>query len=213
MHEYLRPVFAESGELDGADVVGDEADRVRQERYRPVHSVAQALIEHVDREYDVHVDAPVALPSGHAHSLGHDVSRIVRIASGRPGEVTVWVVFGTEPGVLSVFAGFFSQFDLWFCGCEVCDEPWEEIAGSLEEVVLGLAGGGVAESLGPGRSGRARWALTRWRRDWSGTVPSLGVRRRERHRWEDQLAQLPDGRWSGWTVRADADGHAVRADP
>jgi len=113
----------------------------------------------------------------------------------------VWLVFGAAPGVISVFAGLFSQFDMWFCGCDLCDETWQEVADALEEVFLQLARGGVAEGLKPGRSGQARWSLTSSSRDWSGVMPLKGVRRRERRLWAERLTELSEGRWSGWTPR------------
>lgn len=180
------------------------------ERFRPVGAVAQALIEHVDREYDVVIDAPVVLPPPCARWIGHDVSRIVRISSGRPGEVTVWLVFGSVPGAVSVFAGLFSQFDRCFCGCDMCDETWQEVADALEDVFLQLARDGVAESLEPGRSGRARWSLTRSSGDWSGVMPLKGVRRRQQRLWGEQLSQLADGRWSGWTPRLQIPDHGTQ---
>ena len=209
MNEYARPVFA--GVSDGvrSQDIGDKPCGDSGERFRPVGAVAQALIAYVDREYDVAIDAPVALPPTHARWLGHDVSRIVRISSGRPSEVTVWLVFGSAPGVVSVFAGLFSDFDMWFCGCDSCDETWQEVADALEEVLLQLARGGVAESLKPGRPGQARWSLTSSSRDWSGVVPLEGVRRRQLNQWAEELAQLPGGRWSGWTARAAARDHGA----
>lgn len=111
------------------------------------------------------------------------------------------------PGVISVFAGIFSQFDMWFCGCDACDETWQEVADSLEDVLLRLARGGVSESLGRGRSGRAQWSLGRPGGVWSGTMPLRGVPRRQRHEWAGQLEQLPEGRWSGWARRLDAPDH------
>jgi hypothetical protein len=210
VREYVRPVILDDDH--DADAGADRAGSTdtapswnRQERYRHVDTVAQALIEHVAREYEVVVDAPVALPALHARWLGHDVSRIVRISPMRPGEVTVHVVFGPDPGVISVFAGLVSQFDLWFCGCDACDEPWQDVADATEQVVLGLARGGVAERLVPGRLGRpriARFALTKPRATWSGTVPTRGASRRELRRWQGELAGLTDGRWSGWTRRS-----------
>lgn len=207
MNEYARPVFANVSEGARSYNVGDQPTWDSGERFRPVGAVAQALIEYVDREYDVVIDAPVALPPTHAPWLGHDVSRIVRISSVRPSEVTVWLVFGSAPGVLSVLAGFFSDFDMWFCGCDLCDETWQEVADALEQVVLQLARGGVAESLKPGRPGQARWSLTNSSRDWSGVIPLKGVRRRQLDQWAEELAQLHGGRWSGWTPRVADSGH------
>jgi len=201
VNEYARPVFAGVREGERSHNMGDQPTWDSGERFRPVGAVAQALIEYVDREYDVVVDAPVALPPTHARGLGHDVSRIVRISSRRSGEVTVWLVFGAAPGVISVFAGLFSQFDMWFCGCDLCDETWQEVADALEEVFLPLARSGVAESVKPGRSGQARWSLTSSSRDWSGVMPLKGVRRRERRLWAERLTELSEGRWSGWTPR------------
>ena len=207
MNEYARPVFSGVSGVVRSHDMGDQPTWDSGARFRPVGAVAQALIEHVDREYDVVIDAPVALPPTHARGLGHDVSRIVRISSGRSGEVTVWLAFGAAPGVISVFAGLFSQFDMWFCGCDMCDETWQGVADALEEVFLLLARGGVAESLEPGRSGRARWSLTSSSMDWSGVMPLKGVRRRQQRHWGEQLSQLADGRWSGWTPRQQSRDH------
>jgi hypothetical protein len=207
VNEYVRPVFVGVSDVARSHDMSDQPAWDSGQRFRPVGAVAQALIEYVDREYDVVIDAPVALPPTRARRLGHDVSRIVRISSGRSGEVTVWLVFGSAPGVISVLAGLFSDFEMWFCGCDSCDETWQEVADALEEVFLQLARGGVTEGLEPGRSGRARWSLTSSSGDWSGLMPLKRVRKRQLHRWAEQLAQLPGGRWSGWTPRVTACDH------
>ncbi|NII49781.1 DUF6226 family protein [Frigoribacterium endophyticum] len=111
MTDYVRPAFAEtvfSPRASDPDL-GDDPSYADPESYRPVATVAQALVEHVAREYDVVVDAPLEVPSVHARWLPEPVSRIVRISPVHPGEVTVWIVIGTEPGVVGVAAGTVSS--------------------------------------------------------------------------------------------------------
>ena len=208
MTDYVRPTFAETASSPRASDpdLGVDPSYADPESYRPVAAVAQALVEYVAREYDVVVDAPLEVPAAHARWLPEPLSRIVRISPRHPGEVTVWIMVGTEPGVVGVAAGTVSSFAFPFCSCDRCDEPWQHVADGLEEVVLALARDGVRETVEAGRRGQVEWSLSRSRHAWSGRTPTRGVRRAELRRWADALAGLPDGRWAGWTPRRHDDG-------
>jgi hypothetical protein len=219
MHEYVRPAITEQTFWDddgrviayGSRPVVDAEDgrhqRVNvytnQDRYLPIFTVADALIEHIRAEYDVSIDEPDSF-SEPARSgtrvVGDDCSRIVRIEPAGSDQAPLTITFGLAPGDLDVAAGFFSHFDMWFCGCDYCDDRWQDVADHLEEVVLRVVRDGLTEVIDRRRRGRARFWLDRRRlREWSGSMPKTWSRSSDPAHWSNILASLPQGRWAAYT--------------
>ena len=218
MNEYVPPVIIQRTYLDedghmidyghhlavaANDEWSDEGVNVftNQDRYLPIFTVADALLEHIRVNYDVAIEKIDSFP-GHLPLGGGLYSRIVRITPAQPDQAPLTIGFGEEPGAVTLIAGFYSEFDMWFCGCDSCDDRWEDVAESLEHVVLHVVREGLAEVIDKRRHGRARYWLNRRRpQEWSGSVPKTLMRRLDLIEQARVLESLPQGRWSGYTGR------------
>ncbi|MGN6272719.1 MAG: DUF6226 family protein [Protaetiibacter sp.] len=113
------------------------------ERFRPLQTIADALIAHLGETFDVTVDDD---PAHAAELLQHrdDVARAVRVTptSGAP----LTFVFTTFPSVF-VHAGELVDLLFPFCGCDACDESVANLADELEWQVLAVSAGGLHESI------------------------------------------------------------------
>lgn len=176
-----------------------------QERYAPIFLVADALIAHLAAKYDVVVDDDVR------YSSAFDVmdswptaefERVVRVLPGAEDQAPLHIGFLNAPGSLRILAGTFSEFDMWFCGCDACDEPWTEVADSLEHVVLSVSGRGLTERLDRRRRGHARyWLDPTRRREWTGSRAKRGMRADVLAIADTSARQLEGGHWRPWTIR------------
>lgn len=118
------------------------------ERFAPLHTVAEALILHLQDTYDVHVVEAAETAADLLHPAG-DVVRAVRIRPNDPACAALTIVFTAYPGI-RMHAGLLHDFHYPVCGCDACDESWEGQAGQLEEQVLAVVGGHYRESIGLG---------------------------------------------------------------
>lgn len=219
---YSRPVVAEREYVDdlGRTVVygrrraetpelGPHEDGTNvfshQERYEPIFIVAEALVAHLSAKYDLVVDDDLRHSSGFDVIAGRPPSTFVRVVSLRPiasTEAPLLIGFHDQPGVLCVLAGRYSQFDMSFCGCDACDEPWEDVADSLEEVILAVAERGTTERLDRRPRGHARYWLDPSRpRTWAGSIPMSMMRPAVLDAVRSTSLQLDHGRWLPWTRR------------
>lgn len=116
------------------------------DRFAPLQTIADALIEHLAATYEVTVDDDRGVAADLTRSRD-DVVRAVRVTS--PGGAPLTFVFTAFPSVI-VHAG--ELLDLLFpvCGCDACDESWETVADELEWQVLAVAAGGLRESIRDG---------------------------------------------------------------
>jgi hypothetical protein len=177
------------------------------ERFAGLHTVAHALIAHVERVYDVDVSyhgAPDA-----AATLLHPragVLELVRVVPRDPEAAPLLFVFTGYPGVI-VEAGVLHAFPYPICGCEACDETVERQAIELEQLVLSVAAGGYAEHYPVGRRRELRYGLVTL--DASGTETGshrggggepTGLSAEQLERGEAALAALPHG-WRPWPHR------------
>jgi len=108
----------------------------RTERFAPLHAVADALVAHLAATHDV---TATAGPDPSLADPHPDAVRTVRLAP-RDGSGRVLALEWTSfPGV-SLHSG--QPLPLAFppCGCDACDDRWEEVADQLEEAVLLAAG-------------------------------------------------------------------------
>ncbi|TQK20542.1 hypothetical protein FBY40_3079 [Microbacterium sp. SLBN-154] len=176
-----------------------------QERYAPIFLVADGLIAHLAAKYDAVVDDDVRF------SMVFDIlndwpiaefERVVRILPTAADQAPLHIGFLSVPGSVRVLAGSFSEFDMWFCGCDACDEPWEEIADSLEHVVLAVSGHGLTERMDKRRRGYARyWLDPTRRREWSGALPKRGMRADALATATASTLRAHRGTWRPWTVQ------------
>lgn len=176
-----------------------------QERYEPIFTVAEALIAHLAAAYDVVVDDNVRQSSGFDIITGRPESAFARVVSIRPiasTEAPLLLGFHDQPGSIRVLAGCYSEFDMSFCGCDACDEPWEDVADSLEEVVLSVAESGTTERLDRRRQGSARyWLDPSRRRMWAGSIPKRVMRPEVLAAVSSSSHKLDHGWWMPWTPR------------
>jgi hypothetical protein len=106
------------------------------ERFRPLHAVADALAAHLAATHEVTAveGADPSLAEPHP-----DAVRSIRLAP-RGGNGRVLTLECTSfPGVL-LHAGR-RMPEAWPpCGCDACDDRWEDLADGLEDAVLTAAG-------------------------------------------------------------------------
>lgn len=219
---YSRPAIAEREYVDalGRTVAyGRQRDRTpeqgprhaetnvfsHQERYLPIFTVADALISHLAASYDVVVDDDIRQSSRFdifRQRPDATFARVVGIRPIEPTEAPLVIGFHDYPGSMRVLAGWYSEFDMWFCGCDACDEPWEDVADSLEDVILTVVDRGTTERLDRRRRGRARYWLDPSRRSaWAGSIPKQEMRPQLLEAVSSWYRKHEDGRWMPWTPR------------
>ena len=176
------------------------------ERFAGLHTVAHALIDHLQRVYDVEVthekvsDAAALLLRPHG-----GVRKLVRVQPQDPQAAPLRFVLTDYPGVI-VEAGVLHGFAYPMCGCEACDEGLDAVSTELEQLVLAVASGGYAEHYPVGRRRDLHYGLVTL--DSSGaTVGSRGghsapdgISAERLARGEAVLAALPRG-WQPWPLR------------
>lgn len=146
MSSYVRPAVADEVYLDADEEPIDYGNRwehsppedtysvvTHPERFAPLHAVADALIEHLRRAYDIKV---VAEP-------GEERRKCVVPAAEEALSLTF--EFTDHPGV-RLHAGM-HDFPYPVCGCDACDETWHDAADDLEEVVFAVAEGRYSEAI------------------------------------------------------------------
>lgn len=165
------------------------------ERFAPLHTVADALIEHLQETYDVQVKEGSEV----ARDLlrpNRGVTRAVRI---RPIDATcapVTLVFTTYPG-LSMHAGLLHDFHYPDCGCDACDSNWQQEADYLERQVFAVVTGNYRERI---ERGLRRWIVHSFAYPdgrSSGPTGSRDVSAERLETAEPILRDLPNG-WAPW---------------
>jgi len=146
---YVRPAIDAPPALDDAGVPsGSRWDAVdgppedaysrtsRTERFAPLHTVADALVAHLAATHDVTVvdGADPALADPHP-----DAIRTVRLAPRDGTGRTLALEWTSFPGVL-LHSGRRMAEAFPPCGCDACDDRWEDLAEALEHSVLLAAG-------------------------------------------------------------------------
>lgn len=180
MGKYQRPQFEPREFLDDAgnpiaygdrwaDMPPDEAYEATShlERFAPLHAVADALIEHLKRNYKVEVterggDARSLLRPDDAAELGEEratlgdteVIKVVRVRPENHLAAELTFIYTAFPGV-HLYSGLITEHIFPTCGCDACDETWEPLADDLEQIVLAVVEGRFAESLQ--RKGLRSW--------------------------------------------------------
>lgn len=114
------------------------------ERFRPLHAVADALVDALVDDYDVRVEDDASVASDLMHTRD-DVERAVRLTPADPAAAALTFVFTSLPSVL-VHAGLLNDFLYPVCLCDACDEDWERIAEAMEGEITAIVEGGYSET-------------------------------------------------------------------
>ena len=160
------------------------------ERFAPVLTVVDALVDHLETWYVVDVD----------RRAGESDARVVHL---RPTTGAAITIAATAESV-SIEAGALFRDLAPGCTCDACDETAETVADQLEETLLAIAAGGLREVFPVGQQ---RWLHTRiltpdgGGRSSSGEPgPSLSPERLDDA--AELLGHLRDGWWPAWSLRA-----------
>lgn len=106
------------------------------ERFRPLHVIAQALIEHLALRFDVTVQEDPDFASDLLHAPS-EVVRAVRLTPKGSGSQPVTIVFSGFPGI--IVCDDTQDFPFPTCGCDACDDSWEDLADELERKLFEIA--------------------------------------------------------------------------
>lgn len=116
------------------------------ERFAPLHTVADALINHLRDTYDVEVEESEEVEADLLRPPFHNVVRAVRIRPNGPSCAALTFVLTAYPGIY-MQAGLLNGFRYPVCGCDACDSTWEAEADDLERQVHAVVTGHYRESI------------------------------------------------------------------
>ncbi|MDR1711590.1 MAG: DUF6226 family protein [Propionibacteriaceae bacterium] len=127
------------------------------ERFEPVVTVAEALIDYLGKAYDVEIreglDLLPQLFPRWADMSGDEATpdrprpvRVVQVVPRSDASLPLAFLFTSVPGV-SLRAGFFSETVFPDCGCDACDDDVLEVCTMLEQAVFAAISGGLTESI------------------------------------------------------------------
>ncbi|MDQ1175011.1 hypothetical protein QE430_003318 [Microbacterium testaceum] len=173
------------------------------ERFAPLHVVADALVAHLGRSYDVAVVGFSHVANDLLHSVD-DMVRAVRVSPSDPACATLTFVYTSYPGVL-LHAGILHDFYFPACGCDACDSTWESEAENLERCVFAVVEGGYRENVTGVDHPHAEHAF-----DYGPDGSSSGegpMTEAQRHRLESAEPQMRyvAGAWAAWPLRQSRD--------
>jgi hypothetical protein len=163
------------------------------ERFRPLATISDALIDWLESSFDVEVDESVSNADDLIHHRD-DVVRAVRVRPRRSDAAPLTFVYTSFPSVI-VHAGALHDFLFPVCGCDACDEHWEPVADDLEWTVVTVTAGGYSERIENGRG-----AVHFWLRD-PVVRTSAGTGRAEDYPADRENAarrSIPEGPWARW---------------
>lgn len=163
MSEYIRPHISQTELRDDKGNIIDYGNRWASlsgppedscsvvdhpERFAPLHTIAEALIDHLVTEYDVTAEEGSSAVEGLMNVPNADrIVRAVRITPNAVASAPMVFVLTNQPSVrLNAGAVFVNEYPS--CVCDACDEAWESCAGELEWGVLSIATGGLTERAG-----------------------------------------------------------------
>jgi hypothetical protein len=156
---FVRPAIAEQTyrDADGAviaygsrwGIAGPAEDSYsvvsHAERFAPLHQIAHALIDHLQRRYLVEVTDDLRCAQD-LRLRRVEAERAVRLTPTATDAATLTFVFTDFPGVI-VHAGLLHDFSFPICGCDACDETWQSMADRLEFTVQAVISGGYREEV------------------------------------------------------------------
>lgn len=138
------------------------------ERFAPLHAVAAALIDHLVSHYDVDVEEGPHVTTGLLHApTAEETVRAVRLTPRGDACAPLVIVLTSYPSLL-VYAGILFRGFYPSCGCNACDERWDDVADELEWQVFAIVGGGLTEEVSEPR--HPKWSYDRGR----GFVKGMG---------------------------------------
>lgn len=159
------------------------------ERFAPVLTVVDALVDHLETWYEVDVDRRSDEPE----------MRVVHLQppTGAPMTITA------RAEAVEIEAGALFRETVPGCTCDACDETAETVADQLEETLLAIAAGGLREVF---PVGHRRWLHTRiLTADGggrsSGGEPGPSIPAELLDDAAALLDALPGGWWPAWTLR------------
>lgn len=213
MSPYTRPSIAPQVVVDANGEVIDYGHRwegsppedtysvtTQPERYAPLHTVAAALIDHLQDTYDVEIEERDQVVADLIRRPSWDVPRAVRVRPRDPECAGLTCVFTAFPGLL-VHAGLLQDFPFPLCGCDACDTTWQREADDLEQHVFAVVAGNFSESVDSRDGEPSAWYQVRYTNGSSGgssSVSNVPPERREAAALT--LQQLPSG-WKAWPRR------------
>ena len=118
------------------------------ERFAPLHTVAEALIDYFATNFDVAVEEGYHVTDNLPNAPKADeIVRAVRISPRSKSSAPLVFVLTKCPSVrLSSGAFFTNSYPV--CGCNACDEDPKALVEALESEALSIAGGGLTEQIG-----------------------------------------------------------------
>lgn len=193
------------------------------ERFAPLHAVAEALIDYLVSRYEVDVEEGhhVTVDVQHAPTAKETV-RAVRLTPRNDACAPLVFVLTNHPAV-RLHAGTLFRTVYPSCGCNACDEKWDDAAEELEWQTFAIVGGGFAEEVSEPR--RAKWTYDRGRGLVKGMGQTVSYRLRSLDGGSDRSGQSraedvppallesarikldavaavsPDGNWQSWPPR------------
>ena len=180
---------------EGGSPPEDSYSRVSHpERFAPVLSVVDALVEHLETWYDVDVELDVERRDGGADA------RVVHL---RPTTGATITLTATTESV-GIEAGALFRDIVPSCTCDACDESAESVADQLEETLLAIAAGGLREvfPVGDRRSLHSRILTADGGGRSSSGEPDPTLPRDRLDDAAELLEHLPDGWWPAWSLRS-----------
>jgi Family of unknown function (DUF6226) len=207
MPEYTRPAITarefrdESGAVIryGARWTGSPPDdsysRVSNpERFAPLQTVANALIEHLRAEYRADIAA-----------LAESFTKLVTVTPDRADAAPLEFRFTDFPGVV-IRAGVRCRAAFPACGCDACDDTWEKVADDMECLVFAVAEGTFVERIALTSGGTASVEYTIRSPNGTGRGGSSGGVEADAGLRDDaaRLDRLPVGRWQPWPRKSKA---------
>lgn len=137
------------------------------ERFAPLHDVADALIAHLRRAYEVEVDEGDEAVRDLQRPPFAGAVRAVRIRPNDPACASLTFVFTAYPGI-HVHAGLLHDFHYPVCGCDACDSTWDAEADDLEKQVQAVVSGNYREHIERGLSPWVEHRFTYADGEWRG---------------------------------------------
>ncbi|WP_188744590.1 DUF6226 family protein [Agromyces bauzanensis] len=168
------------------------------ERFAPLHTVADALIDWLAATFDVTHEEDASVASDVLRAPD-DVQRAVRLTPTDSACAPLTFLLTSFTGIV-LHAGALHDFLFPVCGCDACDEDVVGLADELEWTVRTVAYGGYSEAIDPWPGTWVEYRLEedgvgmRSGRSRANDIPS------ERRRTAKQM--LPSGSaWRPWPVR------------
>lgn len=211
MSGYRRPEIVEKTFHDARGAVIDYGNRwdtsppddtysvcAHPERFAPLHTVANALIDHLTATYDVEVDEGEHVVADLIRGSERETVRAVRLQPRLPHCAPLTLVLNDHPGV-ELHAGALLDEHYPACGCDACDESWQESADDLEQTVFGVVAGGLEEWVGRGPRARVGLRLSYGSGGYQAGESRVADFPRERvHEARRTLKQFK-GAWRAWS--------------